>query len=1166
MFRSKAFLLKFVVLMAGIVLLTAPMLGQTFYGSVVGTVTDTAGAAMPGVEVTLTNNGTSAVHTATTSGVGTYRFVNLQPGNYKVEAEQAGFKHFTRDNVTVEVESTMRVDVSMEVGDVAETIEVTAEAPLMKTESADMSEVVSGRSVEELPLNGRNVLNLAALVPGVVPQGSSMMPLTGQNIFAAGNYQIGGGMANQSAMLYDGVPTQINYGNLTGLVPTQDAVSEFRVQTNNSSAEYGRYTGGVVNMASKSGTNEFHGSAYELLRNKKLNSVDYFSKLNNAGKTAFTQNQYGANLGGPIVKDKTFFFFAYEGYRRRFGRAFNLTVPTEAQLAGDFSQKLNASGNLIPIYDPDTQCGAYGNAACVSGQPQRSVFGGNIIPKERFDNVAKGYVNFPYWAKPNVQGTQYTNQYNYFNQASAGGDNDQYNIRGDHTLSAKNRLFGRYTRWESKNLPADVYGNTLVSGDPISPEYFLTQQAIIGDTHLFSPTTIFDIRASYMRFFNERTPGTLGVDLTSVGFPHSFADGLPTDRVTLTRMGLSGYDSIGTGSIGIRANNYVIETSVTKIAGAHTLKFGADIRLLQNNYWQNNNAGGSMTFSNRFTAANGASPGATGDAFASFLLGLPDSGYAETVNWTANYMYYQGYYANDTWQVNPKLTINMGLRWEIPGVQRERFDRVGSLFPDIPNPVGERSGYPVNGEMVLVDTPLNPQKGVRIENFKLFAPRFGFAYRLSDKTVVRAGAGLFYVPSDTAFWEAGIGQPINIFQNAMISTVDNSVTYVDTLENPFPNGLVAAPGRDPSYSEKILGLNPRAPFRDQPWGYTEQWNFAVQHQIAGFAIEAAYAGSHGVHLADGGQDFNVIAEQFLSQGTGLYTQVPNPFYGYIATGTLSAETVQYGQLLRRFPQYTGFRESSGKVGNSIYHSLQMKAEKRFSGGGRLLAAYTFSKLISDVESNTSWLDGGQSGGYQNFNNLRLERSLASWDSRHRFTLSYVYDLPFGQGKKFLPDASGVAGKLVSGWGVNGITTLQLGFPINMTASPNRTGFGTGLRPNVVPGCDPKLTGSAESRIYGWFDTSCYTVPDAFTFGNASRTDPTVRTDGTNNWDFAFFKRTAITERFNLEFRAEFFNLFNNTQFGRPDTTATTSATSTFGNIRAQFNEPRLTQLGLRLNW
>ena len=1073
--------------------------------------------------------------------MGTYRFVNLQPGNYKVEAEQAGFKHFTRDNITVEVESTMRVDVSMEVGDVAETIEVTAEAPLMKTESADMSEVVSGRSVEELPLNGRNVLNLAALVPGVVPQGSAMAPLTGQNIFAAGNYQIGGGMANQSATLYDGVPANINYGNMTGLVPTQDAVSEFRVQTNNSSAEYGRYTGGVINIASKSGTNEFHGSAYELLRNKKLNSVDYFSNLNNAGKTAFTQNQFGANLGGPIVKDKTFFFFSYEGYRRRFGRAFNLTVPTELQRQGDFSQLLNSSGNLIPIYDPNTQCGAYGNAACVSGQAQREVFPGNIIPQGRFaGTVADKYVKFPYWGAPNVAGRQYTNLFNYFKQASAGGDNDQYNIRGDHTISAKNRLFGRYTRWESDNLPADVFGNTLVSGDPISPEYFLSQQAVIGDTHLISPTTILDLRASFMRFFNERTPGTLGIDLKTMGFPSSFVDGLPTDRVTLTRMGLSGYNSISTGSIGIRANNYAIAASVTKIAGAHSLKFGADVRQMQNNYWQNNNAGGSMTFSNRFTAANGDNPGATGDAFASFLLGLPDSGYAETVNWTANILWYQGYFVNDTWQVNPKLTINMGLRWEIPGVHIERFDRNASLMPTVPNPVGDKIGQEVLGEMVLVDTPLHPDRGVRQETYSQFAPRFGFAYRLSDKTVIRAGAGLFYVPSDTAFWESGIGSPLNIYRNNMVATVDNSVTYDQTLNNPFPEGLIQPPGRDPSYSANMIGNSPQGPFRTDVWGYTGQWNFALQHQIAGFALEAAYAGSRGIHLSTGGQNYNVIGEQFLSLGDGLKTQVENPFYGY-GTGVLATPTVQYGQLLRHFPQYNNFQALT-KVGNTIYHSLQLKAEKRFGGGGRLLAAYTFSKLIGDVESNTGWLDGGQNSGYQNQNNLQLERSLESWDSRHRFVLSYVYDLPFGQGKKFLPDASGVAGKLVSGWGINGITTLQLGFPIGMTASPNRTGFGTGLRPNVVPGCDPKLTGSAESRLNGWFDTSCYSVPDAYTFGDASRTDPAVRTDGTNNWDFAFFKRTAITERFNLEFRAEFFNLFNNTQFGRPNNQATTRRT------------------------
>jgi hypothetical protein len=290
-----------------------------------------------------------------------------------VEAEQTGFRRYTRDNIRVEVESAVRVDVPMQIGEVTETVEVTADVPAMQTENANLSQVVAGRSVQEIPLNGRNVLNLVALVPGVVPQGLSMAPLTGQNVFAAGNYQIGGGMSNQSASFYDGVPMNVNYGNLTALVPTQDSVAEFRVQTNSNSAEYGRYTGGVINLASKSGSNEFHGGAYEFLRNAKLNATDFFANRTGAGKGAFTQNQFGAFVGGPIVRDKTFFYAGFEGYRQRFGRLFNLTVPTEQQLGGDFSQLRNSSGALIPIYDPLTQCGAHRSSVFRIGSAARGV-------------------------------------------------------------------------------------------------------------------------------------------------------------------------------------------------------------------------------------------------------------------------------------------------------------------------------------------------------------------------------------------------------------------------------------------------------------------------------------------------------------------------------------------------------------------------------------------------------------------------------------------------------------------------------------------------------------------------------------------------------------------------------------------------------------------------
>src|SRR5215471_19246407 len=404
---------------------------QAFFGSIVGNVNDTSGAALASATVVLTNIATGDRRTLTTAQDGSYRFVNLVPGKYRVDIEQPGFKRYTRDQIDVSVESQVRADIVMQVGDVNQSVEVTAEAPLLQTETANLSQVVGTRSVQELPLNGRNILNLISLAPGVVPQGSSEGSLTGKNVFAAGNYQIGGGTANQSATYFDGVPVNDTYGNIVALTPSADAVSEFRIQTSNNTAEYGRYTGGVMNMASRSGTNEFHGSAYEYFRNKVLNATNFFANKTGAGRAPFEQNQFGASAGGPVLKDRLFFFADYEGYRQRQGNLFLLSVPTPQIASGDFSDYRGANGAVVPIYDPLTTCGVLNNPACGSSTVLRSQFPGNAIPANRINPVAKKLVSFPLYALPTGPGDPFTHNNNFARNAATGGDNDQVNLRGD---------------------------------------------------------------------------------------------------------------------------------------------------------------------------------------------------------------------------------------------------------------------------------------------------------------------------------------------------------------------------------------------------------------------------------------------------------------------------------------------------------------------------------------------------------------------------------------------------------------------------------------------------------------------------------------------------------------------------------------------------------------
>jgi hypothetical protein len=1144
---------------------TTAIQAQTFYGSVLGNVLDSNGAVVPNARATLINLATTERRTAESDSDGNFKFVNLVPGNYRLEVEKGGFKRLVREPVVVEVQSAVRIDMALEVGDVAQVVEITGQTPLLQPETTSLGQVVDSRKVQEMPLNGRNVLNLVSLVPGVVPQGQSMGNPTGTNIFAWGNYQIGGGAANQSATFIDGGSINVSYVNLTTLVPTQDAVQEFRVQTNNLSAEFGRFTGGVINLTTKSGSNSFHGSAYEFLRNKVLNANTFFNNRSNIDRPAFTQNQFGANVGGPVLKEKLFFFFSYEGFRQRQGQSFLISVPTEAMRNGDFSAL------SPPIYDPLTTCGRLGNPACARDANgaeilTRQPFANNQIPANRLDPTAK--ILSDLWAKPNLPGTVF----NYATNASVGGNNDQINARMDYNLSDKQRIFGRYTRWSNLNLPIDPY-KTQTYVDR-GPETFKTHQLVLADTYSFNQNMIADVRLSYLRFIYDRTPESLGVDLTKFGWPAALNSQVAFAHIPTPCV--QGYTDVfctnGTGSVIIARNeNYSLAGTLTRISGRHTLKFGGELRRLTHNYAQSNNAAGAFNFNNLFTSSNPFTPAGTGIGFASFMLGYGTDGNIQTPELVAGQQIYQGYFANDTFQLSQRLTINYGVRWELPGPWTERFDRLTAFLPDAASPLAATTGLPLRGKLALVNTADRESRSSQNRYWNLFAPRLGFSYRFLDKTVVRGGYGIFYLPNDVAFSTAPNNSPVNLLATQWVSTLDGSVTPVDRLSNPFPNGVLRPPGNRPTFQQTLLGQGlGNSPIADEPYGYNQQWNLNIQHELKdGTLVEVAYAGSKGTHLP-ANQQIDQLPDEFLALGTQLQQQVTNPFFGQIASGPLAARTVSRGQLLRPFPQYNGVSIGGISNRNSSYHALQMKVEKRFRAGGSILGSYSWSKLISDTDTLTGWLEGSPPAGVQNNNNLRLERSLASFDVPHRLVISYVLDLPVGKGRRLLGDVSGPADKLLSGWGVNGVYTAQSGFPLRFTTAANLTNsFGGGSRPNVVSGCDSSVSGSAQSRLGSasdasapkWFNTSCFAQPAAFTFGTEGRVNPKLRAHGMNNIDFAVFKRTKLTEQLGLEFRTEFFNLFNRVQFNFPGQAL---GNPQFGVVSSQVNNPRLVQFALRL--
>jgi hypothetical protein len=1170
--RVFSFLTLGVAVGLGLVSLTSS--GQTTFGSIFGAVSDSTGAATPGAQVILTNIATSERRTAITSTDGTYRFVNLDPGRYRLEVEKPGFKRFAREPVVVEVQSSIRIDVTLEVGAVTETVEVTAETPLLQPQTSSLGGVVGQRQVNELPLNGRNPLNLVALVPSVVPQGQSLQNPTGTNIFAWGNYQIGGGMANQSATYLDGAPLNVSYANLMSLVPTQDSVQEFKVQTNGLSAEFGRFAGGVINLTTKTGSNTLHGSLWEFLRNKDLNANTFFNNRSGIGRPPFTQNQFGGNAGGPVYipglydgRNKTFWFFNYEGFRQRQGQAFLLTVPTADLRAGDFSNLRDANGNLVPIFDATTTR----PDPARPGFYLRDAFPGNAIPQSRLDGAAVKMTRL--WAQPNGPGAPFTHVGNFATNSSVGGNNDQYVARIDQNIGDKHRIFARYTYWSNLNLPIDPYG-TGVCKDRCT-ETFTNNSFVVDEVYTVSPTTVLDLRANYTRFSYDRTPKTLGFDVSSLGWPASLNSQvafrvLPVPVVT-------GYDdsnvfgSQGAGSVIIdRNDDQRIAGSLTKIRGAHTFKFGGEYRRDTHNYAQTNVPTGIFYFNQNFTASDPLHP-VGGNGFASFLLGYGSSGNASTPALVAGAQHYGALYFEDTLQVSSRLTFILGVRYDMNRPWTERFDRLSFFTLDSPNPLTANTALPAKGRLGLVHSSERSSRSSMNFDSKQFAPRIGLAYRVTSRTVVRTGYGIFWLPNNIAWSQSPNNDVVNSIGTPFVNSRDGGLTPFDKLSNPFPNGIIQPPGRDPRFQNVVLGqgITVTVPATTR-YAYAQQWNFNIQHEFPGnLLVDVAYAGAKGTRLqcCTYNQQIDQLPDQYLSLGTALLTQVPNPYYGQITAGALSGPTVPRGQLLRPYPEYNGLSIAGSTVGSSSYESLQIRVEKRFPQGGILMLSYTNSKLIANTDPISGWLESGGIGGIQNWNNLTLERSLASFDTPQRFVASYVLDLPVGRGHKLLSGVTGMADKLLTGWGIDGVTTFQRGFPLHPGTAQNLTNsFGGGSRPNKAAGDGGGLlTGSRQSRLNRWFNTSLFSQPAPFTFGNESRTDAVLRADGIRNFDFSAFKNTGFGKdgHYVLQFRAEFFNLFNTPQFDFP---GQTFGTPQFGVVTSQANSPRLVQFALRLRF
>lgn len=1117
---------------------------------VTGTVSDPTGSVVLQAKVVVTNLDTGVSRESTTNERGNYIVTSLLPGRYQVTAEAPGFKPMRRGPVTLAIDQVARVDFAMEVGGVVETVSVQDSGILLDAATSTIGTVVENRQITELPLSGRNPIALVALTPGVRIQGG----FGGKGQWS--NFSVNGGLANANTVLVEGLALDYAQMNAPAYVPPVDATQEFRIQTNNFSAEYGRSAGAVVNFSIKSGTNGLHGTLYDFLRNKSLDANNFFQNRAGNRRAALTYNQFGASVGGPIKKDRTFFFGNYEGYKQRAGSPTITTVPTALQRAGDFSQTLNSSGRMVAIADPLT------TTRGADGVYSRTLFPGNVVPSSRFSKVASNYL--PVWPTANAPGAAFTNLNNFSTFGGGGNNEHQYVTKFDHNLNSRWKFYGTWAQIRGDSFGVDPFRYKVNLTRPNDSRLY---NATVAANAVFTPTLIAEFHSGFARRVSDSIPYavTQGFDLTTLGFPKAYYD-------AVQYKGFPGMDITGVASVGSQASHSLIlatfnswsqRGSLTWIKGSHTVKLGSDYRTQQLNQFQSNFFGGQFSFNNQMTAINPQRLDAnSGIGMASFLLGNPAGGTVAKSERLANQRTYWSFFLQDDWKLTRKFTLNVGMEYGLEFPITERYNRKMWFDPAAALPISQSVGLPLQGGYRFADEKTrSPYDLFR----RQISPRFGFAYQALDRTVIRGGYAIFWLPAAITEVTGDVRAPAWAIGTGMLGSIDGGLTPYHTLDDPFPNGILTPPGNSQGLNT-LVGQGGAANLREFRTGYMQQWNFDIQRELGhNMIVEVAYAGSKGTGLpAQYGSQLNQLPDALLSLGTGLQQLVPNPFFGFVPTGTLAQPTVQRGQLLRPYPQFTSLTLEGYPIGHSVYHSFQMQFNKRFSTS-LIGVAYTVSKGIGNTESRSDWLEGGAQNASMRFlnnNNRALDRGLNLFDSPQRLVVSYSIDLPFGPGQRWLKNL-GPVGRVVSGWQVSGVYTAQSGTPLGLEAITNLTGsFGGGSRPNNN-GTSAKLTGRAHDRIQRWFDTSVFSQPPAFTYGTTGRTLPDTRHHGINNLDLGIFKnnRFGTDGRYNLQLRGELFNMANHVRFGYPNMSF---GNPQFGIISSQANTPRQVQVALKL--
>jgi hypothetical protein len=1135
---------------------------QVVSATLQGVVQDATGATVSAAKVEALNTSTGIVTRAETNASGRFVFVSLEPGGpYTITVEAQGFNTEIRSGIHLVLNQVVDLNIPLQVGASVQKVEVNSDVTQLETSSAAIGQVIGNRSVENLPLNQRNVWSLLFLTPGVT--GSVTYQYNSMNM------SVNGGRPGTTNLLVDGIPGSppliVPIGSL-GVFPSVDSVQEFKVLTNGYSAEFGRSGSGIVNVILKSGTNQLHGSLFEFLRNSDLDANTYFANRSGTPLPSFRRSQFGGSLSGPVYlpklyngKNRTFFLFSYEGLRQGTDSELTTTLPTALQQTGDFSQTFNAAGNQVLIYDPET------TVSSGSGYVRESFLdetGKNAIPANRIDPVAAKIIQ--YYPLPNRPGGA-GGVNNFFASGVSKLNIDTYDAKVDEVINERNRLFVRYSRRNLTSPPLLLFpkANQIAEGGQAQPQ--TSNSAAIDYTFTPNPNFVVEIPFGFSRTAIDFSPVSAGFNpSTELGFPDYIAAN--ADHLLFPGIAPANYYTLGDAAQGqTRAGGFTVFSlgvNNTKILGNHVLLFGGEARLLQANDVESGASTGNYSFTNAIT--QGPNPNAAtstgGNSLASLLLGVGSGTMQINSKNAATSSRYYGVYIQDGWKALPRLTLNLGLRYDLDIPRTERYNRMETFDPSVSSPLAEQTGLTgLTGGVVFSGVNGNSRRQFSPQ-WANFGPRAGFAYQADTNTVVRGAYGVYFGPSIRSAF-ATIGQE-GFGSTTTYTGSPNGLTPSVYLSNPFPTGLNLPSGSSQGLLTGIGSSFENPLTGNNKVGYTQNWDLDIQRQLPfNVLVDASYVGSHGVHLNKSGEsdwNANQLTPDALALGSQLQQSVPNPFYGIIKTGAESGQTIPRSYLEAPFPQFTAVYLSYLLGGYELYNSFQLKVDKRLSNGLNFLVSFTGQKQMDDYSGIQNV--GNIAGGIQNIYNPKAEYAVSSNDISKSLVVSSVYTLPFGHGRRIGADWNRPLDTLLGGWQINGILTEHTGFPLAPSTQNTSNSGNNVLRPNLT-GVSPVVHGSVQSRLGKYLNPAAFSQPAPFTFGDAPRTLSNVRAPSTHNLDFSVFKNFAATEKVNVQFRAEAFNLLNQVVFGNPNTVLSSGQ---FGVISSQANTPREIQFALKI--